>query len=270
MIPKILPLIPKHQSYVEVFGGGAGLLFAKHPSPVETYNDLDSRLVNFFRVLRQRPEEFYQKASFLPYSREEFYHCRDTYEETEDELEKALKFFVVARMSFGGFFGRAWGFDSSLSRNGMAKECSRFMKAVELTKSFSERLRCVQIEHYDFRKVLDLYDTPETFFYLDPPYVESTRRDGGYKHEMTDQDHKDLVDLLLSIRGKAILSGYGNDIYLPLESAGWGKETFSVTCRAVAKTRATGIKGEGVLKNTQKRVECLWISPNARTQLSLF
>lgn len=107
MVAKLLPLIPPHKIYVEVFGGGASLLFAKEPSPVEVYNDLDSGLVNFFRVLRDpgKFEKFYRKVCFTPYSREEYCFCRDTWGECKDDVERAYRWFVVARMSFSGKFG---------------------------------------------------------------------------------------------------------------------------------------------------------------------
>lgn len=114
------PLIPKHKIYVEVFGGGAQLLFAKPPSSVEVYNDLDSGLVNFFRVLRDEKSfaEFQRKVSLLPYSREEFDTFKERYKNDaiESQVERAVAFFVLAKQCFGAFFARSWGY-SLLSRN---------------------------------------------------------------------------------------------------------------------------------------------------------
>ena len=99
----------------------------------------------------------------------------------------------------------------------------------------------VQIEHDDFRKIIERYDTPETFFYLDPPYVHSTRKQGEYRYEMTDEDHCQLVDMLLSIKGKAMLSGYQNEIYKKLEKYGWKRLDFETVCHAAGCTRDTGL-----------------------------
>lgn len=98
MVAKLLPLIPPHRIYVEPFGGGASLLFAKKPSPVEVYNDLDSGLVNFFRVLRdpKKFERLHKLVSLTPYSREEYDFCRATWETCDDDVERAYRWYVVA------------------------------------------------------------------------------------------------------------------------------------------------------------------------------
>lgn len=90
MASKILPYFPEHHTYAEPFGGGASMLFAKPPSPVEVYNDMDSGLVNFFRVLRDPEafERFHHLAALTPYSREEYCHCRSTWESAKGELHE--------------------------------------------------------------------------------------------------------------------------------------------------------------------------------------
>lgn len=267
MVNKLLPLIPKHKIYVEPFGGGANLLIAKEPSPVEVYNDLDSGLVNFFRVLRDKEkfQRFYEQVQLIPYSREEFYYCRDTWENEKDDVMKAVKWFVVMRQSFGGMLGQGWGASVSHSRRNMASTSSRWLTTIEELPDICNRLLRVQIEHNDFRKIFKMYDSVDTFFYVDPPYVPETRSELKYKHEMSIDDHKDLVNMLLNIKGKAILSGYDNKIYTTLEKSGWYKLTFDVTCSAVGRTKKTGLLGEGSLKKHQKRIECVWLSPNCET-----
>lgn len=262
---RLLPLIPPHKTYVEPFGGGASLLFAKEPSPVEVYNDLDSGLVNFFRVLRD-PEKFarfYHLASFTPYSREEYAFCNSTWESCDDEAERAYRWYVVARMSFSGAFGHSWSRSITTSRRGMSESTSKWLSTLEMLPRIHERLMQVIIEHLDFREAIEKYDTPETCFYLDPPYVLEARRSGGYSHELSADDHRDLVDLLLRITGKAVLSGYRNELYLPLEEAGWERVDIETACHATGRTRVTGILGEGSARAKQPRVESVWISPNA-------
>jgi len=268
MVAKLLPLLPPHRIYVEPFGGGASLLFAKPPSPVEVYNDIDSGLVNFFRVLRD-PEKFakfYHLVAFTPYSREEYEYCRKTWESCEDEVEKAYRWFVVARMSFSGAFGYSWGSVVTTSRNGMAATCSKWLSTIKMLPAIHERMMRVQIEHADFRDILKRYDTPETLFYCDPPYVPETRRGQVYKHELTLDDHRELVQILLSLKGKVLLSGYAHPVYAPLEEAGWQRIDFRTACYAVGRTRATGIMGEGAAKLMHPRVESVWISPNAQIE----
>lgn len=242
-------------------------LIAKEPSPVEVYNDIDSGLVNFFRVLRDKEkfQRFYEQIVLMPYSREEYNYCRETWEQEEDDVMRAVKWFVVARQSFGGRFGASWGFVVTASVRNMSLETSKWLSTIDMLPAISERLLRVQIEHQDFRQIFSTYDTEETFFYVDPPYIPETRSAGEYTHELTIKDHKDLVNILLSIKGKAMLSGYENDVYKLLEEAGWRKLTFERTCSVVGRTRKTGLTGSGVVKKHQKRTECVWLSPNCET-----
>lgn len=177
MTSKLLKLMPPHHTYVEVFGGGASLLFAKPPSPVEVYNDIDSDLVNLFRVLRDTDkfDRFYRLAALTPYSREEYYFCRDTYEQVEDDVERAYRFFVVARMSFSGDRKGGWKLSVTADKGRMAGTCSGWLSTIEGLPQVAARLMRVQVEHYDFRLIFKIYDTPDTLFYCDPPYLPETR-----------------------------------------------------------------------------------------------
>jgi DNA adenine methylase len=239
----------EHQTYVEPFGGGASVLLAKDPSPVEVYNDKLSAVVHFFSVLRDREsaEEIARLARFTPYSRELFLRYRESWKEEQDPVERAFQWFYVQRSSFGGE-GGGWSYAVAQSTRGRPHHVSGYQTTTSGLVAVSERLRRVQIEHLDFRDVITKYDRPRTLFYCDPPYVPSTRRRGGYKHELTLQDHEDLVDLLLSIKGSAVLSGYEHEVYAPLLSAGW---------EIVRRNRCCLVQTSG----DNKRVECLYISP---------
>ncbi len=258
MVKNLLPLIPAHQTYVEVFGGGGSLILYKEPSPVDVYNDLDSNLVNFFRVLRDPVQfaDFYQRAWLSPYSREEQSFCREHLNDDLDPVERARRFFVLARYSFSGIIGNSFALEVTKSSRGIVGKASAYKNVLCWLPIISERLSSIEIEHYDFRRILDIYDRPETFFYCDPPYVPSTRRAGGYQCEMTETDHQDLVELLRNIRGKVMLSGYPNELY---ETLGWQRKEWTVNCSAAARTRASGLQGAGGASG-QKRVECVWMN----------
>jgi len=272
MVKKLLKLIPSHKIYVEVFGGGGSLLFAKKPSPIEIYNDLDSGLVNFFRVLRDQEKfkEFHRLVSLTPYSREEYYFYRETWKECENDIERAYRWFIVARMSFSGRFGGGWNFIITRSNRNMAGTCSQYLSIIEELPEIHQRIMRVQIEHKDFRELIPIYDTSETLFYCDPPYISETRNNEKYyKCEMSIEDHKYLVDLLLQIKGKALLSGYQHPIYKPLEDAGWIRKDYKTACHAAGRTRYTKILGKGSGMEMQPRIESVWISPNACIQPTL-
>lgn len=274
LAPKIVPFFPRHSCYVEPFCGGASCLFAKPPSPVEVVNDLDSDIVNFFRVLRdpQKFDRFYRLTSLTPYSREEFKTYRANWRADwpgcNDDVERAYRWYVIARMSFAGEFGRSWGRSVGTSRHGMANAVAQWLSIVDLLPALAERVRTVQIEHGDWLEVLESYDTPNTLFYCDPPFVHSTRCGGKYQHEMDNAEHRELVEVLLSIQGRAVLSGYRNAIYLPLEEAGWKCVDVPSVCYAVGRTRLTGLQGVGSLTKPgtrHLRTERLWISPPTPT-----
>lgn len=218
MLKYLLFLTPPHKTYVEVFGGAAHLLFAKSPSPVEVYNDIDGRLVNFFKVL-QNPEKAMRMLYILantPYSRQIHDEYQDTLDEG-DEVERAVKFFVVIWQSYSGGINNVWGYSVSSKRVMPAS----YLGAINLLPLVHYRLQRVYIESDDFRKIIPRYDTKDTFFYLDPPYVLSTLKSSLPYVAMSDKDHEDLVDILLGVSGKALLSGYPNKIYERLERSGW-------------------------------------------------
>lgn len=264
IVSKLLPLVPPHHIFVEVFGGGASLLLAKKPSTIEVYNDRDSGLVEFFRVLRdpQKFARFHELVMLTPYSREEYSFCRDTWEESSDDVERAFRWFVVARGSFAGIFGIGWGRAVTSNARGMASTSSAWLSALAALPAIHERMMRVQIEHADFRQVLQRYDSPETFFHVDPPYVPEMRKKGGYRHELTLDDHKDLVEIVLGLEAKAMVAAYAHPVYARLDVAGWRRHDFLVTCSAAGRTRASGLLGPGTVTQQQPRVESIWLSPN--------
>jgi len=255
-------LIPEHKTYVEIFSGGAALFFAKEKSPVEVLNDLNSGLVDFYRVLRSSEKfaRFQILMELTPYSREEYYDCRATWQDCEDDVERAARWFVAARLCFSGVFGSGWSRDVDAGSNGISRTVSRYLSAVKRLPEVHERLRGVQIENGDFRKIIQDYDRSRTFFYLDPPYITGTRRSKNvYQDEMTDEDHEDLVELLLGIKGKAVLSGYAHPIYGPLECAGWKRMDINVKCTAGKSTGKKDGLDKAAMKQGMNRVETVWL-----------
>lgn len=254
LAPWVISHFPDHHTYVEPFAGGASVLLNKEPAPFEVLNDADSNVVNYFRVLRQRPLDLKRAIDFTPFSREEVYaSC----EPTEDPLEAARRFHVRAwqtqhgapHMGANGWrFGRRGGNDKRSAVDDW-NDTARL-------PAIAQRLKNVQVEHDDALKVITRFDTDRTLFYCDPPYLMSTRSDrwarNGYRFEMDDAAHEQLAAALRSIKGMAVVSGYPSPAYDRLY-AGWTKR---------AK------KGRSLRNGTSfDRIEVLWISPAAAKRL---
>ena len=259
MQAKLLPLLPQHREYVEPFFGGGSVFFAKSPALVETINDLDSAVMSFFRVLRDQPEEFLRLAQLTPYSRELYSECRATWQEEPDEVRRAWRWWVVARMNFSGT--HAWSSVVTYTCRGMASTASKLLSSVDALPEVISRLQRAQIENAPALRVLERYCTPTSLAYLDPPYVSSTRRGGGYSCEMTDTDHAELVEALLRLPGRFVLSGYAHTLYAPLEAAGWQRIDFQVACHAAGRTRVSKLQGAGSALAKQPRTESVWLDP---------
>jgi DNA adenine methylase len=241
----IIALFPDHQTYCEPFGGSGAVLLAKEPSRVEIFNDLDDSLVNLFRVLRDPDlcNQLQKACQSTLYSRSEFNLAQ---EPVDKPVERARRFLVRQRMSRSGM-GERWSYSVEDSRKGMASVARRWQAVDERLPGLHERLRTVQIEQADWREIVDRYDSPGTLFYLDPPYLQDTRIGGRYPHEMTRGDHDELVQRILRVKGKVVLSGYQHPSYRPLESCGWIRRSYDVPAYSSdARSR---------------RVEQLWLSP---------
>jgi len=240
MLRHLLPLMEDipHDRYIEVFGGGCSILLNKPIKSFECYNDIDQGLYNFFTVISDPDmfDRFYRRVGLLPYCRQLFIDCKGGWETEEDPIKRAAMWYVVSRQSFGGDFSSGgWSSATKKVSNGMAITNGAWISALKKLPLIHERLQRVQIENRDFRDILSRYDDPDTLFYLDPPYVDHTRSHGKYTHEMDNQDHKDMIEILHTIKGKAIVSGYDNKIYDPLNK--WNKIKFNTSCSAASKRK---------------------------------
>lgn len=209
----LLPLLPECHHYCEPFSGSAAVLLNRQASPVETYNDIDGDVVNFFRVLRDRGEELTRACALTPFSREEYYRAIHGSQAGIPEIERARRFFIRARQTRTGLAQTAslgrWANCKDTSRAGMSGVVSRWLGGVEGLEDVCERLLRVQIENRPAVDVIRLYDSANTLFYCDPPYVHATRGDAkAYGFEMDDAQHTQLADTLNAVRGKVAISGY--------------------------------------------------------------
>jgi DNA adenine methylase len=249
LAPWIISHFPPHRVYVEPFGGAASVLMRKPVSYAEVYNDLDQSVVNLFRVLRSdHAERLVRELRLTPFARDEF---REAYAPTDDALEAARRLIIRSFMGFGSNgHNKLTGFRANSNRSGTtpAHDWQNYPDSLALV---IERLRGVTVENKDAREVMAQHDGKDTLHYVDPPYVFETRSDDSadYAHELSDEQHADLLAFLRGLTGMVVLSGYPSDLY---------DTALSDWLRVDRAALADGAK---------KRTEVLWINPAARAGL---
>lgn len=238
LAPWICGYIPKHDVYLEPFAGSLAVLFNKPRSHIETVNDLDGEITNFFRVLRDDCTELERNILFTPFSRIEY---EKAYECCDNSIERARRFAVKCWMGFGCGNLYRNGFKSGQQTHSPnpAKAWSELPDTLGVA---ADRLKGVQIENLPAVELIKRYDTSDVFIYADPPYLHGTRKNYLYKHEMSDEAHQVLLECLVKHPGKVLLSGYENDLYNTV-LYGWTK--------VKKDTRAEG---------GRKRTETLWMN----------
>ena len=245
----ILSLFPEHHHYVEPFCGAAHIALNKPPATIETINDLNGDLINFFKQVRDNTDALIAKLDLTLYSRNEVLLAR---EPTDDNLERARRWFVRSIQAFSGLPGkRGWSYSIATPQN---KNVNQWLNKIVHLPTLVTRLKQFQIESRPALDIIKRYDRPETLFYCDPPYVHDARVDKvAYKgYEMSDDDHRQLAEALHGCVGKVAISGYQCDLYDELYG-NWqrhDKET---------------IAGSGIIgKPRPKRVESVWCNYNVR------
>lgn len=238
----LLPLLPECHHYCEPFGGSAAVLLNREPAPVETYNDMDGEAVNFFRVLRNQTNRFLKVISLTPFSREEFFNSCSPNGKDVSNLERARRFFTRARQVRTGLAQTAsvgrWANCKNTTRSGMSGVVSRWLGSEEMLPFIAERLLRVQIENRPAIDIIRLYDDKETLYYCDPPYPHEARGDSkAYSFEMTDDEHRELAEVLHKVKGMVALSGYRCDLMDELYKDFKRHDAPSKMCHSVKKPR---------------------------------
>jgi len=252
----LLPKLPECLHYCEPFAGSGAVLLNRKPSPVETYNDIDGEVVNFFKVLREEKEALIEQIALTPFSREEFGSACELNPELSS-LERARRFYIRARQVRTGLAQTAtigrWANCKNTSRAGMSGVVSRWFGGVEQLEFIAERLLRVQIENRPAIDVIKLYDSKETLFYCDPPYMHETRGDTkSYGYEMNNSDHRELAKILNSVEGLVAISNYECDLMNELYPSKKWTKIYSP---------------EKIIHSTKDiRQEVLWINYNVNKQ----
>ncbi|WP_430438293.1 DNA adenine methylase [Neorhodopirellula lusitana] len=226
----ILDYFPDHRTYVEPYGGMANVLLKKQPCEIEVYNDLDFRLVNLFRVIRNPAElqVLQQMCELTPYSRKEFESLVQQ-EEPSDPVQRAYWFFVRCRQARGGLGSQAltpsaWA-TSKRARRQMPEPVSKYLSAVDGLPEVADRFRTVVVESLPALEIFKKYDADDSLFYCDPPYPHSTlanQKQPLYGCTMSDADHLEFLITIKALKAKVIVSGYSTPAY-DRELSSWRK-----------------------------------------------
>lgn len=357
MASKIITLMPRHKSYIEVFGGGGHILLNKKRCGLEVYNDVNSGLVSLFRTLsvEKHGKKLKERLELTPYSREEFEYCKERWEkglvdnskeilelkekfdkgeiseelfqyrwveldskrfqkvhykikETEDKLNNQLKkeeitqeeylkawdeleehriedqierarmFYVLCTQSFSAGL-ESWKSERRMRTGRLSPMIKRYLDKIDKDLDFAiERLRTVQIENKSYEYIIERYDDKNALFYLDPPYIHSTRgraeeeleqqegetneefderiknnrKKTDYHHELTDDMHVEFVERIMKLKGKVIVSGYDHPIYDPISEGNWRKVKLGDYAKSCQRSDAGQSKDVGE--------EFLWIN----------
>lgn len=207
-------------------------MFQKDPTGVsEVANDILSTLTTLWKVLQDPElfERFTRHCDATPFSQQGWEES-ETRLQDEDPVVRAHAFFVLNRQSRQGLMSDFATLSRNRVRRKMNEQVSSWLTAIDGLPQIHERLKRVVILNRDALDVIRQQDGAKTLFYLDPPYVSSTRvATSAYRYEMSDQDHHQLVDLILKCTGNVMLSGYPNAIYQRLEAAEWDTFDFNVT-----------------------------------------
>ncbi|RVJ00735.1 DNA adenine methylase [Sinorhizobium medicae] len=263
LAPWIISHFPQHRVYVEPFGGGASVLLRKRRSYAEVYNDLDEQAVNLFRVLQDErtAQHLVTALELTPFARAEY---ELGWQPTDDPIELARRLIIRSFMGFGshahadmGAGHKTTGFRANSNRSGStpAHDWARYPFRIA---SIVERMRGVVIERRPALQVMRTHDGADTLHYVDPPYLPETRglknsydAKHQYRHEMTFEDHEELLDALRDLSGMVILSGYPAGLY---------DEALSDWMRVERQALADGAR---------PRVEVLWINPLCAERIEL-
>lgn len=252
-IISFFPLGYEQMTYLEPYFGSGAVFFNKKRSVIETINDIDSNVVNLFKVIRERPQELARLVEFTPWSREEY---RVSYEMTGDSLEDARRFLVRMWQAIGAKSSNSTGWRSNIKGiNGNVSHWN--MRLPDRIFEVSKRLMhtdnyLVQIENQPALQLIERYNRENVLMYVDPPYVLSTRSKRIYKHEMNDRDHEELLEVLMNHKGKIILSGYDSPLYNSYLDK-WHKK--SISCNA---------------EGGRASVETIWMNYEPVQQLEMF
>jgi DNA adenine methylase len=194
---RLIGMFPTHITFCETFAGGAQVLCRKPPSKVEVLNDLDGELINFYRCVKEHPNELIRRLASTLVSRDWFAYYVNQNPEGLTDIQRAERFFYLQKNCYAGLVHGQHYAAKVVSAPGYNPS-----RLPEIIHKLHQRLAQVQIERLPFQEFIPRFDRPTTLFFADPPYWERTL----YRHNFSDEDFRTLADLLQSIKGKFVLT----------------------------------------------------------------
>jgi DNA adenine methylase len=240
LVATILPLIPPHITYVEPFGGAGAVLLAKPPAEVSVWNDLNLELYRMWCWLQSHDTS---GLALIPFG-------RNTWRLGRQNEFGAASTYCVQNMCFGGM-ARGYAVSPQVSNT------PKWIAGIQQLGALQQAIKKVKFLNRNALEVIQEYDSPETFFYLDPPYLPETTTESTYTCDLTPKQHEELLHVCKQACGKVLISGYDNTLYNKT-LAGWSSRQVQIPCGLVARTNSSGLKGAGAVKSTQMRTESLW------------
>jgi DNA adenine methylase len=253
-VANILNYLPYRKIYCEPFGGSGAVLLARKPCDLDIFNDRFAGVVAFYRCLRH-PEKYRKLIEWLEltvHSREDFKDAKDTWVVETDDVVRAGKWYYMVNYSFGSL-GRNFG----RSTSGRGLIAGKIRNKLDKFPFIHERLKRVQIENQGWEACLRDYDSRDTVFYIDPPYVDSYK--GTFEHEMTRAQHQELLEVIFQLEGFCAVSGYSNPLYnrQPWDNVhSWDSFCSIDSCAYTDANNKMQLKG---LKQRINAEEVLWI-----------
>jgi DNA adenine methylase len=236
---KLFALFPPHECYVEVFCGGAALLFRRpEPAPVEVINDINGELVNLYRVVQNHLEEFMRQFRWAVSSRQIFQWQQQAVPETLTDIQRAARFFYLQHHAFGGKVdGQTFG-------TATTARAVNLLRIEETLSAAHLRLAGVCVEKLSWQECINRYDRPHTFFYLDPPYWQVQ----GYGVPFEFGQYEQIAEIMRTCRGKAMLS-INDHPDIRAVFAGFPTQTLSIKYAVANASSASKVSRELVVKN---------------------
>lgn len=201
MLKHILPLIPTHKMYTEAFCGGAAVLFAKRIAEAEVINDLNMDLTTFYWMAKVCYSELKMEIDKTLHSRDMHVHAAHilNYPQFFTQAQRAWTVWALCKMSFASMLDGSFGYDFA---GGMPKKLRNAKD--EFTEQLCSRLENVTIENRDALEVISCYDSPDTFHFVDPPYINSDC--AHYEGTFDEYKMEKLLQLLQQVKGKFMLT----------------------------------------------------------------